>query len=210
MVCFACFTGEPVALGDPVHEPLVGLGLDPAGADRVDPDAARRELVGESLAVGAQRGLRGCVRQGRVVLRQFTLDRGEVQHHARPGLDHRREQSSIEPHRSEEVEVQLGQPLLVGDDREPTGRRRGTSDDVHQDVECAAGLGDPGGHGVGAFDRRRVRLDEAVGVLVPVGHRSGRHVDVGAHLPQSFDDGLARALRPARDQRPATVETIAI
>jgi hypothetical protein len=43
-----------------------------------------------------------------------------------------------------------------------------------------------------------------------VGHRSGRHVHVGTHDPESFDDGFARALRPARDQCPATVEAIAI
>lgn len=60
--------------------------------------------------------------------------------------------SAIEPHRSQEVEVQLDQPLIIGDDGESTRRCRRTSDDMNQDVECA-GLGGLSGHRVGADDR---------------------------------------------------------
>ncbi len=52
---------------------------------------------------------------------------------------------------------------------------------------------------------------ESVGVLVPVGHRSRRHVYVGTHFSEPLHDGLVPApFELPVTMRPATVETIAI
>ncbi|HWI44482.1 MAG TPA: hypothetical protein VNS81_12745 [Nocardioides sp.] len=142
---------DVVADGEPIDEDVVPLGLDPAGTDGVHPDAARRELVGQSLAVRAQRALGGRVGQRRIVQRHLALDRGDVDDGPGAGIDHGRQQGSVETDRSEEVEVQLGKPLFVGCCGEAAGWGRGTASDVHQDVERAL-LCDPACDGRNAVD----------------------------------------------------------
>ena len=83
------------------------------------PTSARtrsRPMIGEyvsaqarsrGLAVCAQGGLGGCMCEGCVVLRHLPLDGGEGWYDASSGLDHRRQQCSIEPYCPEEVEIEL-------------------------------------------------------------------------------------------------------
>ena len=201
--------GHLVALGEQVDEVLVGPCLDAAGADGVDPHAPGCQLVGEALAVGAQRRLGRRVGQRRVVQRHLTLDGRDVDDHSRAGLDHRRQEGAIQSDGTQEVEAQLGEPVLLARCCEPAGGSRRTADDVHQDAErtvlCEHARNDPY-----AGRRGGVGRDEAVGALVAVGHRSCGGPHVGAHLTQPLHHGLAGALGPARDERASTVEAVAI
>ena len=59
---------------DAVEEGLGAVGLDEARGDGVHADAVGCELVGETLAVGRERGFGGGVGEGRVVERHAALD----------------------------------------------------------------------------------------------------------------------------------------
>ena len=79
-----------------------------------------------------------------------------------PGLDHRWDQTAIEAHGSEKVELQSVVPELWGERREPAGRGGGaTAGDVDDDVHAAV-AGRLLDHVVGSLDGGDVGGEELV------------------------------------------------
>lgn len=95
-----------------------------------------------------------------------------MNHGAVTALDHLRDQQAIEPNGREQIEVELGTPILVGQGREPARRRRGATDDMSQDVDAAQPIERSADEDCAALGRRRVRLD-IVDALYRVFDRAG-------------------------------------
>ena len=91
----------------------------------------------------------------------------------RPGLDHRWDQTAIDAHCSQKVELEGVMPELWGERREPAGRGGGTAaGDVDDDVRAAV-IGHLLDHVVGPLDSGDVGGDELVRGEVLQG-RAGR------------------------------------
>ena len=111
--------GDSRRVGDSLHERPGGGGADKAWADDVHPHTLGCEFVRESLAVRGQRGLRGGVAERALVQRHQTLDRRHVHDRAALAPDHPGHERAVESHPTEEVELELGQPVVVVERGEP-------------------------------------------------------------------------------------------
>ncbi len=116
------------------------IGGHRAGADRVDPDALRPDLLGQRLAEIGQGGLRrAVVDHGRVG--QKRVHRTDRHDGSAPGGEHRRQRRAGRPHGGHQVEGQRFEPFLVADLEESVHPRRDRADVVDQDVQLAASGG---------------------------------------------------------------------
>jgi hypothetical protein len=140
-----------------------------AGRDRVDPDPARAELLGQRLGQVGQRRLgRRVVDHQRVG--QPRVHRAGVDDHPAAGREHHRESGPDRPDRGHHVEVPGGGPHLVGHRQEPGRPRRGVADVVDQHVDPLAGRRDELGRaaGIGQVDLDR-RDPAGLGQLLELG-----------------------------------------
>ena len=128
---------------DPVC-PQPQVGGDGAGADGVDPDPVRPDFLGQRLAEAGQPGLGGAVVQHRRV-GQPRVDRADRDDRSRSCREHGGQHGPAGPDGGHQVEVDGGEPVLVGDAQEPAGPGRGAADVVDQDVHAAARGGDERG-----------------------------------------------------------------
>ena len=124
-------------------------------------------------------------------------------------LDIRAKMDGLGPSHQEEDDQDLLQTLEEVLETSDSQESDFIADDVDQHVQGAV-LGDAGGDDVRAVRGGRVGRDEAVGSLVTLGHRARARPDVGAQLAQPLHDGPSGPLGTSGDERPASVETVAI
>ena len=163
--------------GDPaLPEPQVGGHR--AGADRVDPDALRTDLLGQRLGEAGQGGLgRAVVEHGGVG--QPGVDRADADDRAPARGLHGGQRRAGGPDGGQQVQVQRGLPVLVGDAQEAAGAGGRTADVVDQDVDLVAGQG---GEPAGRVGLAEVQLGDAH-LAVP-----GQLVQLAGGLQRARDD----------------------
>lgn len=115
-------------------------GRDVSGCDGVDADACGAELGRESLAIAAQRCLRGAV-GGRGLVGPFPLERRNVDDSARSLLDHARKDHPVQPHGRQQVRAEGPHPVLVGQPERAARPGKGRPDAVHDDIQATKHLG---------------------------------------------------------------------
>ena len=137
-----------------------------------------------------------------------SLDRRDMDDHARPPLYHRGEKPPIQAYSGEQVLVEIALPVLVAESQHSSRWRGGTADDVDQDVYTPETI-----HGL--LDNLCCSLGGAhIGLEKPVWHlrirwdRSCRRHHDGASVFQAFNHGFPHALRAPCDQDPFLVEFI--
>lgn len=123
--------GPPVRFARRCRLPLQGgqsapslLSSRSSRARRYHPDALGPHLLGQTFAVVGERSLCRGVGNGRLRQRHLPLDRGDMDDDARSLLDHRRQQSPVQAHSRQKIEIELLLPLRVVEDRE-SARRSG-------------------------------------------------------------------------------------
>lgn len=193
----AAFVVRSSLRGHPFRKYNGGLGLDPAWGDAQHANSLGYDLSCQGLAIGRERPLGRGVGDGGLMQGQHALYGTDVNDDPRALSQHRRQQCTIEAYGGHQVQVELGEPVLITERRESPARSSRAAERIDQDVRTAPLPQDRLGQVIRAVRSRQVggNVRDPVYWLRRDGARGSDHA--GSGHGQGLHDCGAKAQRPA-------------